>query len=93
MIAEGRGSAPCLQAAVESVGRALEDAPEQGRGVPDTDLLSESYVVEIVKKHGEPWIRVSPRGKQEEPESLVAVKGEIERRWGTIDLLDIPSWG
>ncbi|MGW7489378.1 hypothetical protein [Streptomyces sp. NPDC054786] len=35
------------------------------------------------------WIRVSPRGKQEEPESLVAIKGEIERRWGTIDLLDI----
>ena len=45
--------------------------------------------VAIVKKHGEPWIRVSPRGKQEEPESLVAIKGEIERRWGTIDLLDI----
>jgi TnpA family transposase len=45
--------------------------------------------VAIVKKHGEPWIRVSPRGKQEEPGSLVAVKGEVERRWGTIDLLDI----
>ncbi|QNP62990.1 hypothetical protein [Streptomyces genisteinicus] len=42
----------------------------------------------IVKKHGEPWIRVSPRGRQEEPESLVAVKGEIERRRGSIDLLD-----
>ncbi|MFF6815230.1 Tn3 family transposase [Streptomyces sp. NPDC012403] len=45
--------------------------------------------VAIVRKHGEPWIRVSPRGKQEEPQSLVAIKGEIERRWGTIDLLDI----
>ncbi|MET7486770.1 hypothetical protein [Streptomyces sp. NPDC005538] len=43
--------------------------------------------VPILKKHGEPWIRVSPRGKQEEPESLVAIKGEIERRRGTIDLL------
>ncbi|MFJ8589636.1 hypothetical protein ACIRD2_34170 [Streptomyces sp. NPDC093595] len=43
----------------------------------------------IVKKHGEPWIKVSPHGKQEEPESLVAIKAEIERRWGTIDLLDI----
>ncbi|MFF7705448.1 Tn3 family transposase [Streptomyces lydicus] len=43
----------------------------------------------IVKKRDEPWVRVSPRGKQEEPESLAAVKGEIERRWGTIDLLDI----
>ena len=29
------------------------------------------------------------RSRQEEPENLVAVKGEIERRWGTIDLLDI----
>lgn len=38
--------------------------------------------VAIVNKHGEPWIRVSPPEKQEEPESLVAIKGEIERRWG-----------
>ncbi|GAA2276100.1 hypothetical protein GCM10010145_38900 [Streptomyces ruber] len=45
--------------------------------------------VAIVKKHGEPWIRVSPRGEQDEPESLVAIKAEIERRWGTIDPLDI----
>lgn len=45
--------------------------------------------VAIVKKNGEPWIKVSPRPKQEEPENLVAVKAEIERRWGTIDLLDI----
>lgn len=45
--------------------------------------------VDIVKKHGEPWIKVSPLGKQEEPENLVALKAEIERRWGTIDLIDI----
>ncbi|MGW0928956.1 Tn3 family transposase [Streptomyces sp. NPDC002644] len=45
--------------------------------------------VAIVKKNGEGWIKLSPRPKQEEPTSLVAVKGEIERRWGTIDLLDI----
>ncbi|MEU7886756.1 DUF4158 domain-containing protein [Microbispora bryophytorum] len=37
------------------------------------------------KRHGDPWIKVSPLGKQEEPENLVAVKAEIERRWGTID--------
>ncbi|MEU5344344.1 hypothetical protein AB0H18_26480 [Streptomyces sp. NPDC020766] len=37
----------------------------------------------IVKKHGEPWIRVSPQAKQEEPESLVAIKDEIERHCGT----------
>ncbi|MFH9355468.1 Tn3 family transposase [Kitasatospora sp. NPDC017646] len=45
--------------------------------------------VEITRKHGEPWIKVSPLGKQEEPENLVALKAEIERRWGTIDLIDI----
>ncbi|MFF6888947.1 Tn3 family transposase [Streptomyces sp. NPDC012421] len=45
--------------------------------------------VDIVKRHGEPWIKVSPLGKQEEPENLVALKAEIERRWGTIDLIDI----
>ncbi|MDH6218925.1 hypothetical protein M2283_006259 [Streptomyces pseudovenezuelae] len=45
--------------------------------------------VAIVRKNGEGWIKVSPRPKQEEPTSLVAVKGEIERRWDTIDLLDL----
>jgi len=45
--------------------------------------------VKIVKKNGEGWIKVSPRPKQEEPENLVAVKAEVQRRWGTIDLLDI----
>lgn len=34
-------------------------------------------------------MKVSPLGKQEEPENLVALKAEIERRWGTIDLIDI----
>jgi hypothetical protein len=56
----------------------------------DTALeLGTTGGVDIVKKHGEPWIKVSPLGKQEEPENLVALKAEIERRWGTIDLIDI----
>ncbi|MFI0814295.1 Tn3 family transposase [Streptomyces sp. NPDC021098] len=45
--------------------------------------------MDIVKRHGEPWIKVSPLGKQEEPENLVVLKAEIERRWGAIDLIDI----
>ncbi|MGN5381239.1 hypothetical protein BIV25_05895 [Streptomyces sp. MUSC 14] len=45
--------------------------------------------MDIVRKHGEPWIKVSPLGKQEDPENLVALKAEIERRWGAIDLIDI----
>ncbi|WP_176726404.1 hypothetical protein [Streptomyces sp. OspMP-M43] len=47
--------------------------------------------VAIVNKHGEPWIRISPRSEQEKQESLLAVKAEIERRWGTIDLLEHPE--
>lgn len=45
--------------------------------------------MEITKRHGEPWIKVSPLAKQEEPENLVALKAEIQRRWETIDLIDI----
>jgi len=45
--------------------------------------------VAIVKRNGEGWIKVSPRPKQEEPENLTAIKNEVQRRWGTIDLLDI----
>ncbi|MFD6247462.1 Tn3 family transposase [Streptomyces roseolus] len=56
----------------------------------DTALeLGTTGGVDIVRKHGEPWIKVSPLGKQAEPENLVALKAEIERRWGTIDLIDI----
>jgi hypothetical protein len=36
------------RAAVESVRRALQDDPEQGRGLPDADPRSESYVVELL---------------------------------------------
>lgn len=46
----------------------------------------------IVKKHGGPWIRVSPHGKRDEPEPLVAVKGEIERRWGTMSSNLVTEW-
>ncbi|WP_236243593.1 hypothetical protein [Streptomyces sp. CC228A] len=36
------------QTAVESVRRALEEDPEQGRGLPDADPRSASYVVELL---------------------------------------------
>lgn len=56
----------------------------------DTALeLGTTGGVEITTKRGEPWMKVSPLGKQAEPENLTALKAEIERRWGTIDLLDI----
>ncbi|MFG1687834.1 Tn3 family transposase [Nonomuraea sp. NPDC049269] len=45
--------------------------------------------VKITRKKSEPWISVPPLGKQEEPTGLKALKAEISRRWGVIDLLDV----
>ena len=35
------------------------------------------------------WIRVPKLGKQPEPATLAALKREIIRRWGVVDLLDV----
>lgn len=45
--------------------------------------------VRITTRRGEPWMSVPKLGKLEEPENLSALKGEIRRRWGTVDLLEI----
>ena len=45
--------------------------------------------VRITSRCGEPWITVPPADKQPEPPTLQALKDEVERRWGTIDLLDL----
>lgn len=45
--------------------------------------------VRITMRKGEPWIAVPPVLKQDEPASLKALKEEISRRWGVIDLLDV----
>lgn len=45
--------------------------------------------VRVVTRRGEPWIAVPKLDKLEEPENLSALKGEIRRRWGTVDLLEI----
>jgi TnpA family transposase len=45
--------------------------------------------VVIAKRRGEPWIAVPKMGKLDEPTHLDEVKAEVERRWGTIDLLDV----
>lgn len=43
----------------------------------------------ITTPPGGPWISVPPRPALAEPTNLVALKGEVERRWGVRDLLDI----
>jgi hypothetical protein len=45
--------------------------------------------VRITTRRGQPWISVPKLDKLPEPQNLAAVKAEIARRWGTIDLLDI----
>ncbi|MGH7743885.1 MAG: Tn3 family transposase [Candidatus Dormibacteria bacterium] len=45
--------------------------------------------VKITTKKGEPWISVPPITKAPEPVNLAALKEEISRRWGVIDLLNL----
>jgi len=45
--------------------------------------------VRIITRHGSPWVSVPKLDKLPEPKNLGALKAEVERRWGTIDLLDI----
>jgi TnpA family transposase len=64
-----------LGAALGRLGRALGDGSGGG--------------VRITTRRGEPWITVPPLERQPEPPTLQALKDEVERRWGTIDLLDM----
>jgi len=45
--------------------------------------------VRIITKSGSPWVSVPKLDKLPEPKNLGALKAEVQRRWGTIDLLDI----
>jgi TnpA family transposase len=45
--------------------------------------------VRVITRNGQPWISVPQLEKLPEPKNLAALKAEVQRRWGTIDLLDI----
>jgi TnpA family transposase len=45
--------------------------------------------VKVTSRGGQPWVRVPKLAKQPEPRNLTALKAEVTRRWGTIDLLDV----
>nr|MDQ3316412.1 Tn3 family transposase [Actinomycetota bacterium] len=45
--------------------------------------------VRITTRRGNPWISVPKVDKLPEPQNLGALKAEVEKRWGTIDLLDV----
>lgn len=45
--------------------------------------------IRITRRRGEPWITVPPLDPLPEPRMLQALKDEVTRRWGTLDLLDV----
>jgi TnpA family transposase len=45
--------------------------------------------VTITRRRGEPWLAVPHLAKLPEPANLGALKEQVERRWGTLDLLDV----
>jgi TnpA family transposase len=45
--------------------------------------------VRIITRKGSPWVSVPKLDKLPEPKNLIRLKAEVQRRWGTIDLLDI----
>ncbi|GCB52012.1 Tn3 family transposase [Streptomyces sp. NL15-2K] len=45
--------------------------------------------VKVTTRHGEPWIKVPKLEKLDEPTGLQALKDEVVRRWGVLDLLDV----
>ena len=49
--------------------------------------------VEIIKKNGKPWIKVTPVDPQPEPKNLASLKAEVGRRWNQLYLLDMLKEG
>ncbi|SEG81767.1 Tn3 transposase DDE domain-containing protein [Thermomonospora echinospora] len=43
----------------------------------------------VITRAGKPWVSVPKLDKLPEPKNPGALKAEVQRRWGTIDLLDI----
>jgi hypothetical protein len=45
--------------------------------------------VRITSRRGEPWLSIPNMDKALEPANPEALKAEVQRRWGTIDLLEV----
>jgi TnpA family transposase len=45
--------------------------------------------VRVTTRHGDPWITVPKLERLDEPTGLQALKEEVIRRWGVLDLLDV----
>jgi hypothetical protein len=67
----------------------------RGRLIAALDGLQAALVgdtaggVRVITRRSEPWITVPKLERLPEPEQLGALKDEVARRWGTLDLLDV----
>lgn len=67
----------------------LKTAMGQALATLDDRIADASSGVRITTRRSEPWISVPQIGKVTEAPNLAALKAEIERRWGTLGLLDV----
>jgi hypothetical protein len=69
---------------------ALQERMRRALGQLDEALAAGSAGgVRITSRAGQPWITVPKLAPQPEPLTLAALKDEVARRWGVVDLLDI----
>jgi hypothetical protein len=71
------------------VRRRSQAAP--GRGADDVQRrlgAGSTGGMKVTTRRGEPWLSIPNMNRAPEPASLEALKAEVQRRWGTIDLLD-----
>jgi TnpA family transposase len=55
--------------------------------------LPRNRKIEISRKNGKPWIKVTPLDPQPEPKNLGSLKAEIGKRWNQLYLLDMLKEG
>jgi TnpA family transposase len=67
----------------------LKTAMRQALATLDERIADGTTGVRVTTRRGEPWIAVPQIGKVTEAPNLAALKAEIERRWGTLGLLDV----
>ena len=68
----------------------LKDRMSAALGRLDQALAAgETGGVRIKTRNGDPWISVPKLTALQEPAHLAALKDEVVRRWGTLDLLDV----
>jgi len=81
---------PCGSRPTRPRSSSLRERTRAALGRLDAALVDDTAGgVQIKTRKGEPWISVPKLTALPEPQHLQAIKDEVVRRWGTIDLLDV----